>query len=72
MTIGDLRKIIAGLDDDTEIEIKDEATEETYDIYEIGAIAYSVFSRNGEGNRLQVVTNIELQTGHYSVDESSR
>lgn len=72
MTVGNLRKIIAGLDDDTELEIKDEATEEAYDIYVIEAIAYSTLSRNGEGERLQFVTNIELQTGCYSVDESTR
>lgn len=71
MTVGDLRKIIAGLDDDTELEVKDEATEETYDIYVIEAMAYSASSCNRKRNRLQFVTNIELQTGCYSVDEST-
>lgn len=75
MTVGDLRKIIAGLDNDTELEIKDEATEETYDIYEVDAIAYSDSAHNGvlrKRSRLQFVTNVELQTGRYSMDKSSR
>jgi hypothetical protein len=76
MTVGDLRKIMAGLDDDTELEIRDEATEETYGIHEMNAMALSgchTEKYNGKtGYWLQFTTNIELQTECYSVDESSR
>ncbi len=76
MTIGDLRKIIAGLDDDTELEIEDEVTEETYGVHKMNVIALEC--RTGKIPKeetkywMRLITNIELQTECYSMDETSR
>lgn len=76
MTIGDLRKIIAGLDDDTELEIKDEATEETYGVHEMNVIAFErstgKIPKEETKYWMQLITNIELQTERYSMDEASK
>lgn len=76
MTIGDLRKIIAGLDDDTEIKIKDEATEETYGVHKMNVIAFERSAgripKEETKYWMQLITNIELQTECYSMDETSR
>lgn len=73
MTLGDIRKLIAGLPDETEVEIRDEATEETYAVHEAKAMAFeSCHTNNYDGCTgfwLQLTTNIELQTDAYSKGE---
>lgn len=70
MTLGDIRKITAGLPDKTELKIRDENTEEIYAIHEIGTKAYENCHTEAfdstTGFWLQFTTNIGLQTGIYS------
>lgn len=74
MILGDLRKLTAGLPDETELEIRDENTEETYAIHEIKAMAFSdchAENFNGKtGFWLQFTTNVELQSGTYVREET--
>lgn len=76
VTVGELRKIMAGLDDNAELEIRDEATEETYAIHEIKAMAFPdchTEKFNGEtGFWLQFTTNIQGQTGCYVIDKVNK
>lgn len=69
MILGDLRKLTAGLPDETELEIRDENTEETYEIHEIKATAFpDCHTENFDGTTgfwLQFTTNIELQSETY-------
>lgn len=64
MVLGDLRRLTAGLPDETELEIRDENTEETYAIHEIKAMAFGdchTDNFNGTtGFWLQFTTNVEL------------
>lgn len=73
MTLGDMRKLIAGLPNETELEIRDENTEETYAIHEIKAMAFpDCHTENFEGKTgfwLQFTTNIELQSATYISEE---
>ena len=65
MLVKDLRKIIAGLDDDTKLEIKDVRTGETYDIHEIEVRAYK--KPYGPECVLTLKTNIADQTASYVI-----
>lgn len=70
MILGDIRKMTAGLPDETKLEIRDESTDETYAICEIKSMAFEdCYTKNfGEETIfwLQFTTNIELQSEQYS------
>lgn len=70
MKLGDIRKLTAGLPDETELEIRDENTEETYAIHEIKAMGFEdCHTKDFDGETgfwLQFTTNIELQSGTYA------
>ena len=70
MKLGDIRKLTAGLPDETELEIRDENTEEVYEIHEIMTMAFANCHTEAYDDTtefwLQFTTNIELQSGLYS------
>jgi len=73
MTVGELRKVMAGLDDNAELEIRDDTTEETYSIYGINAMAIERKSSStfGSAYMLQFTTDIQAQTGAYVIEEEN-
>lgn len=73
MKLGDLRKMTAGLPDETELEIHDENTEEVYAVHEMHAMAFeNCRTETFDGTTgflLRLTTNIGLQTSSYKLAE---
>lgn len=66
MKLGDLRKITAGLPDETELEIRDEQTEELYGVNELESIAFpDDFGEKKTSFWLRLTTNVKLQSDAY-------
>lgn len=67
MLVKDLRKIMAGLEDDTELEIRDEVTEETYAIHKLQAVVCEGASIETSECKLIFTINIQEQTASYVI-----
>ena len=75
MKLGDLRKMTAGLPDETELEICDENTGEVYAIHEMQAMAFEdCHTKDFDGETgfwLRLTTNVGLQTENYVLSENN-